>query len=234
MSSPVAYAVVAAAGQGTRMGREARKQFVQLAGRPVLAYSLRALDACAAVRRIYLAVSPADIDWVRNEWLPRYAPSKPVEVLAGGAERQDTVGNALSLMPMDSDAVVIHDGARPLAGARLFDRCIEALEGWDGVIPVIPCRDTIKEVEGELVTGTLERGRLRQVQTPQVFRPEALLDSYRRAGEEGFTATDDAAVLERYGYRVRVVEGETSNIKITFREDLVMAESLLRMRGSSN
>ncbi len=234
MSAPVVYAVVAAAGQGTRMGREARKQFVQLAGRPVLSYSLRALDACAAVRRIYLAVSPSDIEWVKGEWLPRYAPSKPVEVLAGGTERQDTVANALELMPTDCDAVVIHDGARPLAGAHLFDRCIEALEGWDGVIPVVPCRDTIKQVEGELVTVTPERSCLRQVQTPQVFRPEALLDAYRRAVNEGFIATDDAAVLERYGYRVRAVEGETGNIKITFREDLVMAEALLRMRGSTN
>jgi 2-C-methyl-D-erythritol 4-phosphate cytidylyltransferase len=234
LSAPVVYAVVAAAGQGTRMGREGRKQFVQLLGRPVLAYSLRTLDACESIRRIYLAVNPDDVDWVKGEWLPRYAPAKPVEVLAGGAERQDTVSNALKRLPRDCDAVIVHDGARPLASVRLFERCIAALAGWDGVIPVIPCRDTVKEVAGETVTGTPERVNLRQVQTPQVFRPAALLDAYNRAGQEGFSATDDAGVLERYGYNVRVVEGETANIKITYREDLVMAEALLRMRGSTN
>lgn len=234
MSSPAVYAVVAAAGHGTRMGREGRKQFIQLAGYPVLAYSLRTLDACASVHRIYLAVNPEDVDWVKEEWLPRYAPAKPVEVLAGGAERQDTVGNALKRLPDGCDAVIIHDGARPLASARLFERCIEALGDCDGVIPVIPCRDTIKEVEGDRVIGTPERGRLRQVQTPQVFRPTALLDAYARAGRDGFSSTDDAGLLEKYGYGVRTVEGETSNIKITYREDLIMAEALLRMRGSTN
>lgn len=234
MRPPVVYAVVAAAGHGTRMGREGRKQFIQLAGCPVLAYSLRTLDACASVHRIYLAVNPEDVDWVKGEWLPRYAPSKQLEVLAGGAERQDTVGNALKRMPRDCDAVLIHDGARPLASVRLFERCVESLKGCDGVIPVIPCRDTIKEVEEDRVVGTPERGRLRQVQTPQVFRPDSLLDAYARAAREGFTSTDDAGLMERYGYSVHTVEGETSNIKITYREDLIMAEALLRMRGSTN
>ncbi len=234
MSPPLAYAVVAAAGHGTRMGREGRKQFIQLAGYPVLGYCLRTLDACRSVSRVYLAVNPEDLEWVREEWLPRYAPAKPLEVLAGGAERQDTVGNALKRLPEDCGAVLIHDGARPLASARLFERCLEALRGCDGVIPVVPCRDTIKEVEGELVVATPERARLRQVQTPQVFRPPALLDAYERAGREGFASTDDAGLLERYGYAVRVVDGEASNIKITYREDLIMAEALLRMRGSIN
>ncbi len=234
MSTPVVYAVVAAAGHGTRMGREGRKQFIQLAGYPVLSYCLRTLDACGTVHRIYLAVNPEDVDWVKEKWLPHYSPAKPVEVVAGGAERQDTVGNALKRLPDDCDTVLIHDGARPLASARLFERCIEALQGCDGVIPVVPCRDTIKQVEGDLVVGTPERSRLRQVQTPQVFRPAALLDAYARAAREGFASTDDAGLLERYGYQVHTVEGETSNIKITYREDLIMAEALLRMRGSTN
>lgn len=232
---PVVDAVLAAAGHGRRMGdTPQRKQFLQLAGKPLLAYSLRALENCPEVRRILLAVNPEDLEWVRKEWLPAHARSAAVEVLEGGAERQDTVANALMLVAHDCDAVLIHDGARPLAGRGLFERCIAALPGYDGVVPVIPSRDTLKEVREGLVARTLDRKSVYQVQTPQVFRAEALLEAYRQARQEGFSSTDDAALLERYGFRIRAVEGEAGNIKVTFPEDLAVAEALLRVRGSSN
>jgi len=232
---PMVDAILAAAGRGRRMGETpTRKQFLFLGGRPLLSHCLEALRACPQVRRIILAVSPEDLLWVRREWLPRHAGDARVELVEGGAERQDTVANALMLVSGDCEAVLIHDGARPLAAPGLFRRCIEALPGFDGVVPVVPCRDTVKEVREGLVVRTLDRGVLFNAQTPQVFRREALLDSYRRARTDGFTSTDDAALLERYGYRVRVVEGETANLKVTFPEDLAMAEALLRGRGSIN
>ncbi len=228
-------AVLAAAGRGKRMGdTNIRKQFLRLAGRPVLSYCLDALRTCPQVRRIILAVNPDDFRWVRDEWLPRYHKEADVELVEGGAERQDTVANALMMVTGDCEAVLIHDGARPLAAPALFQRCIRALSGYDGVVPVVPCRDTVKEVREGLVVKTLDRRVLCQAQTPQVFRTKALLESYRRAREEGFTSTDDAALLERYGYRVRAVEGEMVNIKVTFPEDLAVAEALLRGRGSIN
>ncbi len=234
-AEPVIDAVLAAAGRGKRMGETPlRKQFMQLAGKPLLAYSLRALEECPEVRRVILAVNPEDLQWVRDEWLPAHDHSGRVELLEGGAERQDTVANALMLIAEDCDGVLIHDGARPLAGRRLFQRCIAALPGYDGVVPVIPCRDTLKEVREGMVVRTLERKYVCQVQTPQVFRTAALLDAYRHARRDGFSSTDDSALLERYGYRVRAVEGEPGNLKVTFPEDLAVAEALLRGRGSSN
>jgi 2-C-methyl-D-erythritol 4-phosphate cytidylyltransferase len=231
MMERIFYAIVAAAGYGLRFGKGRGKQFLELGGIPILVHSLVALEGCGGVERVIVTVNLEDREWVERDLLPSFKLEKLYAVVAGGQERQHSVYNALEMIPNRVYGVVIHDGARPLASRELFCCVMEALEGCEGVVPAVPCRDTVKEIRGEWVARTPDRALLRQVQTPQAFRLESLRDAHQKARKEGFLATDDAALLERYGYSVRVVEGERSNIKITYPEDLALARILLEHRG---
>jgi 2-C-methyl-D-erythritol 4-phosphate cytidylyltransferase len=206
-----AWAVVVAAGSGARFG--APKQFADLAGRPVLSWSLDAARrACVGV---VLVVPPdrADEEWPADT------------VVAGGATRSESVRAGLERVPARAAVVAVHDAARPLAPVALWAAVIQAVRGGaDAAIPAAPVTDTVKEVgvDGHLVT--LDRSRLVAVQTPQAFRAELLKQVHRDGGE----ATDDAALVERAGGRVELVTWSEPNLKITSPTDLVLAEALLR------
>lgn len=222
-------AVVAGAGRGARMGSPSGKQFLPLGGVPVLARSLLNLEAVPEVEEIVLVVNPEERVAADREIISAYGLSKVSAVVEGGEWRQESVHNALRSISSEPDFILVHDGARPLAGPSLFRRVIKALRDseCEGVITAVPVVDTIKEVEGGWIVRTPDRRRLWAVQTPQCFRAPALLDAHERASREGVWATDDAALLERYRYRVRVVEGEVTNIKITYPTDILLAEALL-------
>lgn len=226
-------AVVAGAGRGERVGAPEGKQFLKLCGIPVLARSLLNLEAMEELDEIVLVVNPEEIARAEQEIVEEYGLRKVSAVVAGGEWRQESVCNALRTLSTRSDYIVVHDGARPLATPALFQRVLKALKDADceGVISAVPVVDTVKEVEGGWVLRTPDRRRLWAVQTPQCFRAAALLDAHERAYREGVWATDDAALLERYRYRVRVVEGELTNIKITYASDLILAEALLEKGG---
>lgn len=144
----------------------------------------------------------------------------------GGARRRDSVAAGLAHVPEDVGRVLVHDAARPLATVDLARRVLErlALGGVDGVVPVVPVRDTLKEVDGRAVVGTVERARLVAVQTPQAFRRVALAEAHATSAGD---ATDDAQLLERIGARVVTVEGDPRNLKVTYPEDLDVARALL-------
>ncbi len=228
-----AVAIVAGAGRGERVGLPEGKQFHRLAGIPVLARSLLNLEAVEEIGEIVLVVNAGEIRRAEEEIVSAYGLRKVSAVVAGGEYRQESVFNALRTMPSDVDYIVIHDGARPLAAPELFRRALKALRDaeCEGVITAVPVVDTVKEVEGGWVLRTPERRRLWAVQTPPCFRAQALADAHERAFREGVWATDDAALLERYRYRVRVVEGEVTNIKITYPSDIIIAEALLERGG---
>ena len=195
--------IVPAAGAGERLGADVPKAFAVLGGRPMLEWSLDVLrEVCD---RVVVAVPPDR--------------AQPPDFVAGGATRSESVRNALDAAP-EATVVVVHDAARPLVTVELVRRCIDALDGVDGVIAAVPVTDTVKEVEGGLVMRTPDRGRLWAAQTPQVFRAEALRGA---AGE----ATDDASLIEAMGGRVRVVEGMRENFKVTTPLDARVAEMLL-------
>jgi 2-C-methyl-D-erythritol 4-phosphate cytidylyltransferase len=221
-----AVAIVLAAGTGDRLGFETPKAFVPLAGKPIL---LRAVEAACSGRRVASIVVAAPAGW---EDLAHaiVEPVGPHAVVTGGATRQASVRAALAAISPDAPAIVCHDAARPLAAAELFDAVLEALDGWDGAIPVVPVPDTVKRVAGETVESTLPRDRLRLAQTPQAFLAPALRAAHDRAEREGREVTDDAAVLELAGYRVRVVPGDPANIKITTPRDLALAAVVLQER----
>jgi 2-C-methyl-D-erythritol 4-phosphate cytidylyltransferase len=196
--------IVPAAGAGERLGAEVPKAFAVLGGRPMVEWSLDVLrEVCD---RVVVAVPADRVD--------------PPDFVAGGTTRSESVRNALDAAP-EASVVVVHDAARPLVTTELVRRCLDALDGFDGVIAAVPVTDTVKVVEEGQVIRTPDRGRLWAAQTPQVFRADAL----RRAS--GTEATDDAALVEAIGGRVRVVEGTPENIKVTTALDVRIAEMLL-------
>ncbi len=218
-----AVAIVVAAGWGERLGREVPKALVTLGGRPMLARAVETPLAHPAIGLVVVAAPPGYEDLVHAIVEPLGAHA----VVTGGQTRQASVRAALGAVPEGAGVVVCHDAARPLATPALFGAVLAALEGWDGVVPVLPVPDTVKRVRGELVLRTEPREELALAQTPQAFRASALREAHERAAAAGVGATDDAALLELAGYRVRAIPGEPANFKVTTAEDLARAEALV-------
>jgi 2-C-methyl-D-erythritol 4-phosphate cytidylyltransferase/2-C-methyl-D-erythritol 2,4-cyclodiphosphate synthase len=170
----------------------------------------------------------------RGEALGFVPPGRRIDAVAGGATRQDSVRAGLAAVATEYEVVVVHDAARPFASPGLFDRVIERLslgpDPPDGVVPALPCSDTVKRVRDGVVVGTVPRDELFLAQTPQAFRAAALRDAHERAAVGSLAGTDDAMLLEASGYRVAVVDGEAINVKITTAEDLERAERLASLR----
>jgi 2-C-methyl-D-erythritol 4-phosphate cytidylyltransferase len=215
-------ALIVAAGRGERLGTGRPKALVPLGGRPMLEWSVAALRAVPAVTRIIVALPADELD---------AAPMGTVAV-SGGLQRSHSVRNALAVCG-DSDVVIVHDAARPLATPQLFEQALLELDRHPdvaGVIAAAPVADTIKEVadDGATVARTLERSRLWAVQTPQVFRRAALERALIEASDDELgRATDDAWLVERTGGAVRILGSDPGNMKITTPEDLRIAELLL-------
>ena len=231
-----ATAILAAAGSGERLGAGAPKAFVDLAGRPMIAWSLAALDEASSVESVVVALPPGvrpeesqAFDLALSGQTPRAVVP---EVVAGGASRSESVANALA--KVETDLVVVHDAARPLAGADLFDAVLATLEAdaeIAGVVAAAPVTDTTKEVlRGNEVHRTLDRSSLWSAQTPQAFRTEALIAALAST-ELLAQASDDAMLVERTGGRVLVHPAPPENVKVTTPFDLLLAEVLLAERG---
>jgi 2-C-methyl-D-erythritol 4-phosphate cytidylyltransferase len=218
-----AVALLAAAGRGQRLQADVPKALLHLAGKPLLDFAIRAVDACDDLRGFVVA-APADgraeiVDLARRS-------KKLIDVVDGGQTRSRSIRNALEAVPPEFDSVVCHDVARPFASVALFSTVLRALDGADGVVPTLPVHDTVKRIDGTLITETLPRDGLALAQTPQAFRREVLDAAHRSAVREQFEATDDAALVERAGYRVVAVPGELSNFKVTTSADLKVATVL--------
>ena len=201
-------------GKGTRFG--GKKQFLTYKGRFLFEYLLEKVKGL--FEETVLVVPEEDFENFKRKF-PQF------KVAVGGSERQFSVYNGLKLV--SESTVVIHDGARPFASRNLFEKLLTP-SPCDGKIPVIPVRDTIKKVTSEgTVLETLPRKELFAVQTPQVFKTEVLKECHERALKENFIGTDDASLLERFGYKVCTVKGEIFNFKITYPEDWEIAKCLL-------
>ncbi len=223
-----------AAGTGSRMRAAVNKQYLLLADRPVLAHTLAIFDAHSAVDSIHLVSPEAEIDFCRREVVERYGFAKVRGIVAGGAERQDSVRNGLlACAARADDIVLIHDGARPFFPPGLLSEVVATAARVGACMVGVPVKDTIKEVADGLVVATPDRRRLWQAQTPQAFRFELILEAHERAAREGFRGTDDAALVERLGRPVAMLEGSYRNIKITTPEDLLLARAFLADAGDS-
>jgi 2-C-methyl-D-erythritol 4-phosphate cytidylyltransferase len=230
----MSVALILAAGSGERLGADRPKALVELHGRPLLAWSLEALCRVEAIERIIVALPPGTelgSDLLAGALSPG-AP--PIETVAGGASRSESMHAALRAAP-EGDPVLVHDAARPLLTSELAAAAIAALEGdesLDGVIAAVPVTDTIKRAGSDgVISQTLERAGLWAVQTPQVFRRGALERALGKAGAELARATDDAWLVERLGGRISVLAASTENLKVTTPMDLELAAMLLARRA---
>lgn len=211
--------IIAAAGQGQRIGF--KKQYHKIKGIPMLIRATRPFTGLPFVSQIIICVPRADKGWVERELLPPFSLQPEPIVVEGGATRQETIELALEQLAQDVEIVLVHDGARPFVSTDLVRKVFSAVREKEAVVPAIPVRDTVKTVnQHNLVTGTPEREKLRLVQTPQGFSKSLLIEAYRKARTTGWKATDDAAIMERAGYRVYTIPGEEENIKVTTRNDL--------------
>lgn len=214
-------AVIVAAGQSTRFGGGLNKALRRCGDRTLIAHAAGALLAAGGLREIAVATRPEDIGAVGRELAFLRGHGVQLAVVAGGAERQDSVGNALAALGAACTHVIEHDAARPFPPAGLVQRVVAAMAEHDAVIPVVPVVDTIKEVDNDTVTRTPDRARLRAVQTPQGFRLTVLREALAAARRDGFTGTDDASLVERLGQPVHCVAGDVRNRKVTTPEDSI-------------
>lgn len=217
-----AVALVPAGGTGARMGASRPKQYLVLGGEPIVARTLRALARCRAIRGSVVAVPEAWVEATRR-LLGRHRVPRVLEVVAGGAERQESVWRALQAAPADAALVVVHDAVRPFIDPALVEAVIAAAARTGAATCALPARETVKRVRDGLVEATLDREGLWLVQTPQAFRRDLLREAHVRARRDGFTGTDDAVLVERLGAAVAVVPGLRQNVKITTPEDLALA-----------
>jgi 2-C-methyl-D-erythritol 4-phosphate cytidylyltransferase len=232
------HLLIAAAGSGRRMGADRNKLLLPLAGRPVLAWTLEAALSCPAISWIGLVGQAEDAEAIAAIVAAANA-AKPVRWILGGASRQESVSRGLAALPPEAEAVLIHDGARCLVEPALLERCaaalVEAVALGAGIIAATPVTDTIKQVDGHgRITATPERSGLWAAQTPQGFGVAQLRRAHQRAEAAGWTVTDDAALYERLGLPVTVLEAAAANIKLTTPFDLVIAEAVLARRGQGS
>lgn len=226
-------AIVPAAGAGKRFG--SNKPFCPILGLPLVIWPLRILEAVNLIEEIIPVLKESDME-EGVELFERFHLSKIKRIAPGGKERQDSVYNALRLIKDKRSLILIHDGARPLIDDNLIIETIRSLGDYDGIITGVPVKDTIKEVrpsgEDNIVIRTLNRETLWAIQTPQVFRYEILMKAYEEAMNKGFYSTDDAALVERIGGRIKVIMGRYDNIKVTTPEDIAIVEGLKRVANS--
>lgn len=222
-------AIVLAAGAGKRMNSSVHKQYLELAGKPVLYYSLKAFEQ-SMVTEIVLVVGAGEIEYCTQEIIKKYGIQKVSAIVEGGKERYHSVYEGLKAVK-NAEYVLIHDGARPFVDTDMIARSIECAKNCKACVVGMPVKDTIKVVGTDgFAKETPERKTLWQIQTPQTFEYPLILEAYQKVIAAGdSTVTDDAMVLERAaGIAVRVIEGSYRNIKITTPEDLVTAEAWLK------
>lgn len=223
-------AIILAAGRGKRMGSDIPKQFLEINGRPVIYYTIKAFEE-SSVDSIIIVTGESMMDHFRDEILKDAGFLKITDIVAGGSERYLSVANGLAAAGDEYKKVLIHDGARPLVTVALINGIIEKLEDHPAVIPGIPVKDTIKIIDDAgYVCDTPVRSSLTAVQTPQGFWLESLKEAYSRIPQDKIDAsiTDDACVYERFGKgKVYVTEGEENNIKVTTPGDLNVMKMML-------
>ena len=223
-------AIIPAAGRGKRMGDQGNKLLLELAGIPILVYSVATFEACPSVREIVIPTAPQDISSV-CDIVRTYGFKKVKSIVEGGSERQESVARALAALSASIDKVVVHDGARPLLTLPELEAFLAEAVSYRAAVMALPLKDTVKRVdERGWVVETPPRESLRAIQTPQFFDRHLLEKVHKLAEAEGFTATDDAALMEWQGFPVKVLPGSYENLKITTPEDLLLAEAILQKR----
>lgn len=229
-------AIVLAAGSGSRMKSSVAKQYMLLAGKPLIWYALHAVEESRIIDDCILVTGAQDREYVQKEIVERFDFRKVTKIVAGGAERYLSVCNALNAVEQEVGYIFIHDGARPFLTEQILRNTYEAVQQHHACVAAMPVKDTVKIVdENDFAVTTPNRKLVWAIQTPQVFDARLIVEAYRKLQEQqddlerkGITITDDAGVVELFtDYKVKMVEGSYENIKITTPEDIKIAEALL-------
>jgi len=221
-------AIIVAAGKGLRMNHSVRKQYLLIAGRPILGHTLLVFDGSERIDEVFVVISKEDFDFCRDTLIPPLKLKKKINLVSGGTERQDSVYNGLLALSQKTDTVVIHDGVRPFVRPEELAACITGVEETGACILGIPAGDTLKHVgKTGRIEKTLARDNIWLAQTPQVFKYELILKAHETARRDGFRGTDDALLVEQLGIDVKIIPGSKTNIKITTPQDLDLAEAIL-------
>lgn len=220
-------AIVLAGGRGKRMGSVQSKQYINLNGKPILYYTLKQFIKNKFIDKIVLVIPEDENDYCKKEVLEKYQ-LKVDKIVFGGSERQDSVYNALVELK-DSSVVLIHDGARPFVSQRIINDAIRYAKEYKATAPGVMPKDTIKiKDEDDFSISTLDRNKTVAIQTPQAFDFNLIYECHTKIKESGILVTDDTMVVEFFGNRVYIYDGEYANIKITTPEDLILAEYLVK------
>lgn len=219
-------AIIPAAGIGVRMGSGIKKPYLKIGSKPILAHTLQVFEKSLVVDDIFVVVSDEDIKRCKDEVINPYNFHKVADVLAGGKTRQASVFNGIQRTSDDTDIIIVHDGVRPFITEKIIETSVESAFQWGAAVVAVPVKDTIKVADNDnFVSSTPDRSQLWAIQTPQVFRREILIKAHLYAQEQNIDATDDSALVEKLGYKVKLVMGNYRNIKITTPEDLVIAKA---------
>ena len=223
--------VIVAAGTGSRMKMEINKQFIKLNEKEIIAYTIEKFYKHKNIQDIVVVIKEEEAEFFKENILKKYK-FKNIKIAYGGNERQDSVYNGLKLLDNKCDTVLIHDGARPFVSGYTIDKSIEEVKKHKAVVVGVRVKDTIKVINDKNdIIDTPDRSKLWAVQTPQTFDYNILLKSYEDAFKNGFYGTDDAMLVERIGYKVKMVEGSYNNIKITTQEDINIGTQILKIQG---
>jgi len=221
-------AIILAGGKGKRMNSSISKQFIEIKGKPIIYYTIKKFNDNKKIDNIVIVLSEDEIEYFKENVLNKYE-LKVDKIVIGGAERQDSVYNGLkSLENSETDIVLIHDGARPFISDKIIDDGIKYATIYGACAPGVMPKDTIKiKGEGNFSVDTPNRDRLVAIQTPQVFKFKEILECHKKVKIEKVVVTDDTMVVERYGNKVYLYNGEYTNIKVTTPEDLILGEKLI-------
>ncbi|MEJ7847921.1 MAG: 2-C-methyl-D-erythritol 4-phosphate cytidylyltransferase [Pyrinomonadaceae bacterium] len=219
-------AIIVAAGSGKRFGSDTPKQFLDILGKPVIIHTLERFEACAEITEVILVLAASEIEAFKTI-AANYSLTKLVNIVSGGKTRAESVFNGLQAADARTKVIAVHDGARPLISFDEITATVLKAEETGAACLTAPLTDTIKQVSGNEIIGTLDREYLRRALTPQAFRYEILQKAF--AGSDlGSEATDECYLVEKIGQRIAFVEGSSKNIKITHAEDLIAAEAFMK------
>lgn len=234
-------AIITAGGMGLRLPGKVKKQFRLLDGTPILIHTLKPFLSHKAISEIIITLPQDEMQEFQatiNKYIAAREITKPIAFCAGGLKRQDSVYEALKICPVDTDIVLIHDGVRPFVTENLIDALLDMVYDFGAAIPTAPVTNTIKTINGKTIDHTLKREKLLQAYTPQAFGFPLILKCYQKAMTERYYSTDDASLLEHYGYSVHYLQDDSHNLKITDEFDLLVAEQIIKLtktnKGSGN
>lgn len=225
--APTATAIIVAAGSGTRMGKDSNKQFILIDDIPVLAHTLLKFHHAETIDNIIIVTKP-DFILTVSDLVREFGISKVKHIIPGGNTRQVSVNCGLAYADSGS-FVAIHDGARPFITVEKINELVLTAHKFGAAAPGVVPKDTVKEIRGNsTIEATIDREKLRLIQTPQVFKANVLKTAFEKAALDSFVGTDDCSIAEHYGIEIKVIDGDYTNIKVTTPEDLPVAEAIYR------